>query len=151
MKISDAQKVYEKFYKEIHEAPCSEKHHLNKKGGLLEHLTHTYRIAQELEPYNETLIALAWVHDVGKCRTYTFKEDGTPTYATPSVNHHLNTIAMIYEAGVTLTQEELNALQYHHGGWSPFAYKGQATELGVKLHYCDWLATVREEKGVSSR
>ena len=153
MKFEDAAKIYDIFYEELKNAPCSTKHHLNKKGGLLEHMLHVYNIALELEPKNETLVALAYIHDIGKARTYTIKENGEIIYSDPSVDHHLNTIAMIGEAGIKLTQEELNAIQYHHGGFSPFAYKGQATELAVKLHYCDWLATVREEKekGITNR
>jgi 23S rRNA maturation-related 3'-5' exoribonuclease YhaM len=144
MKLKEANEIHKLFEKEIADAPCSVKHHLNERGGLLKHLIHVRDCAEVLDEDDETLIALAWIHDIGKARSYTIKEDGTIIYSIPSVDHHLNTIAMIGEAGIKLTQEELNAIQYHHGGFSPFASSGQATELAVKLHYCDWLATIRE-------
>ena len=144
MKLKDAEKIHEMFYEEIHKAPCSTSHHLNMEGGLIIHLNNVRDIAIELDPTNEKLIALAWIHDIGKVRTYSFKEDGSITYTVPNVDHHLNTITMLGEVGIILTQEELNAIQFHHGGYSPFANKGQACELAIKLHYCDWLATIRE-------
>lgn len=45
-----------------------------------------------------------------------------------------------------LTQEELHALQHHHGGWGPFSNKASLSELAIKLHAADMLATSRETK-----
>jgi len=147
MKYEDAERIMKFYEKEIKDAPCSEKHHLNVHGGLLIHSMNVMSTAREIDPNNEQLHALALIHDIGKARTYviTKKEFGFDiSYALPSVDHLINTIAMIAETGYHLTQEELHALQFHHGGWSPFAKNANLTELAIKLHTADMLAMTRE-------
>jgi len=90
------------------------------------------------------------IHDIGKARTYK-TTSGKIEYSTPSVDHLINTIAMIAEAGYHLTQEELHALQFHHGGWSPFAKFANLTELAIKLHTADMLAMTREDNNDHSK
>jgi 23S rRNA maturation-related 3'-5' exoribonuclease YhaM len=144
MKYEDAERIMKFYEKELKDAPCSEKHHLNIRGGLLIHLGNVRDVAMEIDDNNETLIALALIHDIGKARTYVINDKNWITYAKPSVDHLINTIAMIAEAGYKLTQEELHALQFHHGGFSPFAKNANLTELAIKLHTADMLATTRE-------
>jgi len=150
MKIEDAKKIIDKYNSEISVAPCSVNHHLNKIGGLKEHLDNTIVAALEIDNDNETLIALAMIHDIGKARTYKITE-GKIRYSTPSVDHLINTISMIAESGYHLTQEELHALQFHHGGWSPFAKFANLTELAIKLHAADMLAMTREDNNDHSK
>ncbi len=155
-----------RFYQnELKDAPCSKGHHLSERGGLVKHLLHVAQEAANLDSKNETLIALAIIHDIGKARTYkilktcrfSFVEEDKIEYTVPAVDHLINTIAMIEGAvKITeyhLTQEELHALQYHHGGFSPFAVANKSgqialTELAIKLHYCDILASWKEEAGM---
>jgi 23S rRNA maturation-related 3'-5' exoribonuclease YhaM len=144
MNQNDADSILAIYENELKDAPCSAGHHLNIRGGLLIHLHNTENAAKEIDPTNEELHALAKVHDIGKGRTYTIAADGKIAYAVPGVDHLINTIAMITESGYRLTQEELHALQFHHGGWSPFARNASLTELAVKLHTADMLATTRE-------
>jgi len=70
MKVEDAKKIIDKYKSEISIAPCSVNHHLNKIGGLMEHLKNTEVAALEIDSDNETLLALAMIHDIGKARTY---------------------------------------------------------------------------------
>ncbi len=155
MKLEDAEKILKFYENELRNAPCSTNHHLNKRGGLMIHMKNAFGIAKFELRGSETLQALALIHDVGKARTYTIRENiDAPgideiKYAYPAVDHLINTIAMIAESGYHLTQEELHALEFHHGGFSPFA-KGTSinmTQLAVNLHYCDLLATSREDSG----
>ena len=163
MKRETAELIIQLYANELKDAPCSKGHHLSERGGLLKHLCNVESEAFLLDPTNETLIALARIHDIGKARTYRISkhivamvEEDKIEYATPAVDHLINTIAMIEGAvKVTeyhLTQEELHALQYHHGGFSPFVAANKSgqvvlTELAIKLHYCDILASLKEVEG----
>lgn len=161
MRREIAELIIQFYVHELKDAPCSKGYHLSERGGLLKHLCNVEYEAIQLDPRNETLIALARIHDIGKARTYkisknlvplgkNFVEEDKIEYTTPTVDHLINTIAMIEGASsVTqyhLTQEELHALQFHHGGWSPFVQKATLTELAIKLHYCDMIATTNENK-----
>ena len=134
-----ARKILEYFNREIKNAPCSEKHHLNVRGGLLKHLENVFLVADKYFSDNQ-LIFLALIHDIGKARVYTMDKNGVITYKSPNIDHIIHTITMLNEYGIKLTDEELNAIQFHHGGWSNF--KGDMTELAIKLHFCDMIATV---------
>lgn len=145
MKLEDAEKILKFYEKELKDAPCSENHHLNIRGGLLIHLKNTELAAIEIDPVNEQLHALAKIHDIGKARTYVITDKNCIKYSKPAVDHLINTIAMIAETGYHMSQEELHSLQMHHGGWSPFAKNANLTELAIKLHTADMLAMSRED------
>jgi hypothetical protein len=136
-----ANRILKYFDDELKDKPCSEKHHLNVKGGLNKHLVNVYRIAEKYFPEDEQLHFLALIHDIGKARVYLFDNDKI-IYKEPNIDHIINTIQMLSEYYIRLTDEELNALQFHHGGWSGF--KGEMTELAIKLHFCDMMATINE-------
>ena len=151
MKIEEAIDILKFYENELKDAPCSEKHHLNIRGGLLIHLKNTELAAKEIDPKNEQLQALAKIHDIGKARTYTINDKNWINYAKPSVDHLINTITMIAETGYKLTQEELHALQNHHGGWGAFAKNANLTELAIKLHTADMLAMSKENNNNHSK
>jgi len=156
MKLEDAERILKFYEYELKDAPCSSNHHLNVRGGLMIHLKNTFGIAKFELRGSETLQALALIHDVGKARTYKISDNKDFSgiiqinYTYPAVDHLINTIAMISEAGalmeprIQLTQEELHALQFHHGGWSQFSKNANLTELAIKLHAADMLAMSRE-------
>jgi len=152
LSTKDAEIILEKYKDEIADAPCSKGHHLNIVGGLAIHQKNAGHFARELYPMDDNLAALADIHDIGKARTYKINymdgQDGeySVEYTKPAVDHLVNTIAMIAEAGFKLEPSELHALQMHHGGWSPFSHS-EMTELAVKLHHCDMLAMVKETQG----
>ena len=142
---SSAKLILEHFKKEISGKPASINNHNNFKNGLIQHLENTFHIANKYFPNDELLHFMALIHDLGKARRYYWDGD-EPKHTIPNVDHHFNTIVMLYEYGMKLTQEELNAIQFHHGGWSPF--KGEMSELGIKLHFCDMMA-VNIEKSLA--
>lgn len=151
MKYEDAEKIMKFYENELKDAPCSEKHHLNIRGGLLIHLKNVEDAAREIDPKNETLHALARIHDIGKARTYVINDKNWIHYATPSIDHLIHSVAMIAESGYRMTPEELHAIQFHHGGWSPFAKFSNLTELAIKLHTADMLAMTRENNNDHSK
>lgn len=141
MKITDAEKIIHSHIAELKDTPCSLSHHLNKKGGLIVHLNNVMSIAKEYFPNDETLIALALVHDIGKARVYKF--DADIIRFVSRVDHVIHTMDMIKESNYDLTPEECIALKMHHGGWSSF--KGiDMNELACKLHFVDHIGTLRE-------
>jgi hypothetical protein len=138
-----AREILNYYSTELQFAPCSRGHHLAEKGGLLKHLEGVFNVAYKYFPDDYQLQFLALIHDIGKARTYQ-TEDEKIGYAIPNTDHVLNTIVMLERFGIRLTPEELNAIQFHHGGWSK--YEGQLTQLAVKLHFCDMLSTVIESE-----
>lgn len=139
-----------KHYKhELEDKPASRFSHNNFRGGLLEHLFNTLNVAKEFFPFDSKLHFLALLHDLGKCRCYKWinNKEGKEIaiHETPSVDHILHTIVMIIDYGIELDDYDLNALQFHHGGWSGF--KGFMDELAIKLHFCDMMA-VKIEGGI---
>ena len=141
--LEEAEKIIHYYWQEIKDTPCSYGHHFNRRGGLEEHQQNVVSIAIKYFPKDNRLQFLARVHDIGKSQVYDIDENEKISYKSPSVDHFIATVSMLESVDVGLDDEELNAIQFHHGGWSPF--KGQMTELAVKLHFCDLLATVREK------
>lgn len=144
--IDDAEFIKDMYKRELRNAPCSRKHHLNKPGGLLEHLSNVKNAAITLDPKDFQCIALSDIHDIGKARSYKIVWKGNNYEildVIPNVDHIIHTVNMIASAGLKLTDEELNALQMHHGGWS--GLKGEMSELAIKLHYCDMMAMLKEK------
>lgn len=138
-----ARRVIDKYVDELADVPASRNHHASFDGGLLVHLETTFAVAKKYFPQNEKLKFLALVHDIGKARVYS-KQNDEWVHKKPDVDHILHTIIMLKDAGVELDDETLNALQFHHGGWSNF--KGSGGRLAIKLHFCDMMACRMEEK-----
>lgn len=136
-------KILEKFEKELKMKPASMNHHNNFFGGLLQHLENTLFFAKKYFPNEEKLHFLALIHDIGKAREYEIKNDNI-FFTFPPVDHILYTLQMLNEEGIFLDREELNALQMHHGGWSPF--KTDLCPLAIKLHFCDMMAVDKENR-----
>jgi hypothetical protein len=145
--------ILKRYEKEIMDAPASRSHHNNFKGGLLQHLENTLFFTKKYFPEESELHFLALVHDIGKCREYVIKVgisivpdkyDYTIGYAYPPVDHIIHTLKMLWEEGIVLDDYELNAIQMHHGGWSPF--KTDLCSLAVKLHFCDMMAVDLENR-----
>lgn len=142
MKIEDAEKIIHYHIAELKDAPCSIGHHLNRKGGLMIHLNNVMKIAKTYFPDEETLHAVSLIHDVGKARVY--KIDHDCIMFISNIDHVFHTLDMIKEADYDITEEERNAIHFHHGGWSPFK-DIRMSELAIKLHFVDNLSTIREK------
>lgn len=142
--------IIEHFMDELADAPAARKHHNSFKGGLLDHLNNTLHFAKKHFPDDNRLHFMAIIHDVGKAREYGWEETEEGEFRIyrtwPNIDHILHTICMLHEYGIRLTHEELNALQMHHGGWSPFK-RADLCELAVKLHFCDMMAVDLEVRG----
>lgn len=143
MRITDAERIINEHISELYDKPCSLVYHLNRKGGLMIHLNNVMMIAKEYFPNDETVIALALIHDIGKAREYMWDSEGMRR-VNGSKEHTLHTIDMISESGYELIPDELTAIKFHHGGFSDIK-PIEMNELAIKLHFCDHLSTVREQ------
>jgi hypothetical protein len=135
--------ILRRYEKELMDAPASRSHHNNFRGGLLRHLENTLHFAKKYFPDEEELYFLALVHDIGKAREYVVKNEEI-FFTYPPIDHIIHTLKMLWEEGIVLDDYELNAIQMHHGGWSPF--KTDLCSLAVKLHFCDMMAVDLENK-----
>ena len=138
-----ARKIIKHFKDEISDLPACRKHHNNIKWGLIQHMENTLYFAKKYFPDDDQLHFMALIHDLGKARRY-YWDGNEIKHRKPDVDHHFHTIVMLYEYGIRLTEEELNAIQFHHGGFSPF--NGEHTKLAIKLHFCDMMAVEKEMK-----
>lgn len=131
MRTVEAEEIIQFHIAELYDKPASLMYHLNKKGGLMIHLNNVWKLAVEYFPNDETLQALALIHDIGKGRTYKFDKDGFRYVDGP--DHVEHTINMITESGYDLIEEEIVALKMHHGGWAPF--KISMNELAINYTF----------------
>lgn len=137
------------FGKEFENAPCSKAHHLNIRGGLCKHSYNVLSYAKQYFPKDKRLHFLALIHDLGKVRVYYFFKDPNNgkegvDYHKPYVDHNYHTFKMLLEIGINLDVEEAKAIKMHHGGWSPEP-QIRMNELGIKLHFCDMMASINED------
>lgn len=147
MKITDAERIIHEHMNELYDKPCSLGYHLNKRGGLMQHLSNVWRLATKYFADDETLQALGLAHDIGKGRVYGFDSEGGIIFIS-KVDHIEHTLDMINESGYDLTEEELDAIRYHHGGYVDNYRHIRPKELAIKLHMCDHLSTVMEKNNV---
>lgn len=126
------------------EAPASASHHLNKKGGLVEHSLKVCDAAldlksmlvsrrPEIDPLipNESILIAALLHDV--CKTDIYKEtllnrkgaDGrwekVPGYSVDCADlplgHGEKSVIMLLSWGMKLTRDEMLAIRWHMTAW----------------------------------
>lgn len=147
-----------KYKNEFDRAPAAENYHHNFTGGLLLHTTEILEIMLRLAkylPYNNLnysqpdftqaeMVVAAYLHDFAKIVTYI--EDAKDAWRwndieLPSEVWTLNELA---KEGISLTENELNALLYAEGGWSNFKeFVKNMKPLAVILHMADlWSAKV---------
>ncbi len=142
MKLIDAERIINDHMRELYNKPGSSKYHSNKKGGLIKHLNNVFNVAKNQFPTDETLQALALLHDIGKGRVYDIDNEGIRFIS--DVDHIVHTLNMIEESGYELPSNEKDAIIKHHGGWTK-PNNIFMDELAIRLHYCDHIATVREK------
>lgn len=143
-----AKKILEHFGYEFENAPCSKSHHLNYRGGLKEHSYNVLKYAKKYFPDDKNLHFLALIHDLGKMKVYYFyrtdDRNELVDYKKPYIDHNYYTFKLLKDIGVSLSHEEAKAIKMHHGGWSQEPHIPM-NELGVKLHFCDMMATINEK------
>lgn len=148
----------QKYKEEFDRAPAAQNHHHNFTGGLLLHTTEVLEIMVRLArflPYNnlnypkpdfskEEVIVAAYLHDFAKIATYVEDSPNAWRWQDIDLPSEVWTLNQLAKEGISLTENELNALLYAEGGWSAFKeFVKDMKPLAVLLHMADmWSAKV---------
>jgi len=125
--------------------------HAAYKGGLKDHTLNVVKYTSNLAATlptpeeQEQLVALAWVHDLGKIYNYGLSESGKYYFKKGSPEHVMGTISILTSAGITLTPDETDILKCHHGPWKMKHYpNAPISYLSMLLFTADMQACTEE-------
>jgi len=141
--------------------PASLGRHCNWVGGLAEHTLNVLKVMRML--YNDCRYVVGFgkdealfmtvIHDLGKIKVYGYVQREGDVVPVKGVvdemgDHNWYTLQILSELGIVLTDRQLNALIYHHGGWSGqsvanlvFKRSIEMNRLAVLLHCADLIAS----------
>jgi len=152
--------VYEQVFVEMKTKPAAVRFHHTETGGLLRHTTEVANIALNIYDGNKELIELSrddvilvsFIHDFNKLYKYCseteqwkIKKGQLFTYSEKiSMEETAETVWRCSKLGLELTELHINAISYHHGGWTAGGTinSGMMSSLGVVLHAADMLSVV---------
>jgi len=152
--------VYEQVFVEMKTKPAAVRFHHTEAGGLLRHTTEVANIALNIYNGNKELIELSrddvilvsFIHDFNKLYKYRseteqwkIKKGQLFGYAEKiSMEETAETVWRCSKLGLELTELHINAISYHHGGWTAGGTinSGMMSSLGVVLHAADMLSVV---------
>ena len=155
--------LYGRVKEEFATKPASVKHHHDKKGDLGRHVMEVMHIALTIYNANpswykctrDDVITAAFVHDFDKLGRYVPSEAWRqlPKYGSQMfqydkeklrLNGTAETISFCACCGLILSPLIINAITFHHGGWSVDASAGGGAlkPLAVLLHFADMLSVV---------
>lgn len=158
-------KIYEEVKEEFVSKPASVKRHHNKKGDMGRHILEVMRVALAVYDVNpqwykcrrDDVITAVFVHDFDKLYRYIPSEEWRqqPKYGSQMFQFDPDKIRMNGTAevvlfcaryGLFLSPLILNAITFHHGGWSADAAAGGGAlqPLAVLLHFADMLSVVND-------
>jgi len=154
------EKAYDEVFIEFKTKPAAVRFHHTFPGGLLQHTTEVVNIALDMYNSNPELykcskddvILVSFIHDFNKLYKYCDETEQWKRkkgqlfgYANNiSMAETAETVWRCYEMGLSLTELQINAVSYHHGGWAEggAVNSGMMTPLGVLLHAADMLSVV---------
>jgi len=153
--------VYDKVFTEMKTKPAAVRFHHVEPGGLLRHTTEVANIALDIyltkpDRYKcsrDDVILVSFIHDFNKLGKYCneteqwkIKKGQLFTYTKNRVSmaETAETVLRCYKMGLELTELQINAVSYHHGGWAEggTVNSSMMTPLGVILHAADMLSVV---------
>lgn len=148
--VSELEDPWKEFFREsmvkLAEIPAAVKYHHNFKGGLLRHVAEMLEFGLPLletaKINRQNFIRAVLLHDYAKLKTYKFDKAGNIRYEKLQYPVEFWTLNELAKKGLSLQDEELNALALAEGGWSE--YKNLETQrLAGFLHVCDmWSSNV---------
>lgn len=169
--IEDAQtkkvclNIYADLEKELKEKPAAVKYHHNQPGGLYRHVKEVMNLALEIydarpNSYSckrDDVIVSAFVHDFDKIDLYEPAPEwkkikyGQPFGIKSGIvwmNQTGKTVRLCCAYGLELSDDAMNAISLHHGGWSVdasspngYVYSSDFTNLATILHCADLLSS----------
>lgn len=151
------------------ESPSSSQYHGSHEGGNLEHSLNVTELMLKLRPViapnitEESCIICGLFHDLGKAGYYGKpnyvenllksgkRSDSKPYTTNPDrlpIPHQVVSLHILSKF-IPLTEDEVLAILYHNGLYTPdgYAIKGKETQLMMLLHFCDmWASRVLEKE-----
>ncbi len=157
--------IYEAVKEEFTTKPASVKYHHSKKGDMGRHVLEVLQLAlmvydaspDKFKCSRDDVITAAFVHDLDKLNRYTPSEAWRqlPKYGSQMFQYNNEKLRMNGTAevilfcsryGLILSPLIINAITFHHGGWSVDAQAGgkAMNPLAVLLHFADMLSLVTD-------
>ena len=158
-------KIYEEVKEEFETKPASVKYHHTNKGDMGRHVLEVMRVALVVYDANplwykcsrDDVIVAAFIHDFDKLYRYIPSEEWRqlPKYgsqmfqydmAKTRMNDTAEVISFCAHHALFLSPLLINAVTFHHGGWSVDAEAGGKAfkPLAVLLHFADMLSYVND-------
>lgn len=135
------------------EAPAGRRRHHSYSGGLLTHIIQMIEIAfiiygQNTMPFQRVLnkgdiVIGCFIHDLHKAINTFVRDDNNAqcpfryTYENKYLSADMQSIKILMDAGIKLTEDQLNCLIMAEGGWSDLANKLELSKLAVLIHMAD--------------
>lgn len=150
-------KLYGNVENRLKTMPASTKYHQSWKGGLYDHILQVMTIALEFYEKRkrdfmmkidiDDIILVTFLHDFDKLDKYVENPRALEPGENPfiwnydkiDVNEKAQILNYLIPYGISLTDQQLNAISYSHGGWS--REKGRMGILATILHCADLWST----------
>lgn len=152
-------------------APASSQYHGAKEAGTLEHSINVTELMLKLQPIiapeipNDSILICGLFHDLGKCAYYgkphylpNYLKSGKLSESKPYTTNqdrlpipHQVASLHILSKYIQLTEDEVYAILYHNGLYTPDGrvIQGKETPLLLLLHFCDmWASRFIEDGGL---
>lgn len=156
-------KLYDETEEKLKANPASIKFHHAYKGGLYDHTLEVIEIALNIfELYKDKfirdvrrddVILVAFAHDLEKTNKYrkntnqatlSHGQEFEYNYSKVNTNDTAETVSILANYGIKMTEELLNAFTFAHGGWS--VDRGKLLPLATILHTADMLSIAIERR-----
>lgn len=144
--------------------PAAVKKHHTGRGGLNQHVMEVMNLALDLFDQNpawyncsrDDVILVSFIHDMNKIDGYTVSEAWQKQKYNqdfvksnrPYVNETARTVRMCQDFGILLSDYLLNAITFHHMGWSvdmssPYGHVNSedVTALAILIHAADMISS----------
>jgi 23S rRNA maturation-related 3'-5' exoribonuclease YhaM len=156
--------IYNDLLPELQSKPASTKYHHDDEGGLLRHITEVMNVCLFLYDScpnvyrctRDQVITAAFVHDFNKIDQYVPAPEWKKVkyqmnfekVKRPYVNETARTVCVCAEYGLFLDDVVMNAVTFHHGGWSTdssspngYVQSSDITALAALLHAADLVSS----------
>lgn len=160
-----AEAVFQSVKANFDNDPASCRNHHKRAGDFRRHVEEVMNIALDHYDLNpswydckrDSVIIVALIHDLDKIDRYKpsmswqktrFDQDFTYRDDEIRIGQTAETVWRSGQSGLKLSRKEINAVSFHHGGWSASdsagfpIHAGDMTPLAVLLHSADMISTV---------
>ena len=166
-------KLYNDIKNSLQTMPAAIRHHHSEFGGLYRHILEVIKISvclfenfknslQKRNIEKSDVILVSFIHDLEKVNKYKLNKNYDPSlkytkgyketefginYDIISTNDTAKVTQICAKYGIILSDNHINAITYHHGGWSVDAQYATLHPLAAILHSADLISsTLFKEK-----